>query len=497
MFELRDYQRDAVDALRAGHRAGHRRQILCAPTGAGKTVCAGAIIQEALAKNSRVKFIADRIALIDQTSLRLHEAGIDHGLLQGDRSYGRFSQVLVCSAQTLERRGFVEDTDLFIVDEAHTRRKKIIGMLEAAGKPVIGLTATPFTDGLGKFYTNIVNARTTDDLITDGWLAPLRVFAAKEINMDGAETNSMGEWSDRVVESRALPIVGDIVSEWVAHTHRIFGGPVKTLLFTPTIAFGDEICKQFVAAGYRFEQVTHVKGKANIPKFRAGELDGLVSCEALAKGFDVPDVLCVISARPYRKSLAAHIQQIGRGMRSSPGKKFCLLLDHGGNYLRFAEDTEAFWAKGCNSLDDGKPKERAKRNRPEPVDRKCHACGFVMSPGDDTCSNCGAERKRKPHGINVMAGQMREYRQGDGRAFGFDIWPHICVLAVERHGGDDERARKFAVAQYKNLTGQWPEWNRAVAPADECDIEVRCLVDAAIAKYVKSKRRGWWRSKNA
>ena len=60
-----------------------------------------------------------------------------------------------------------------------------------------------------------------------------------------------------------------------------------------------------------------------------------MSCEALAKGFDVPDVLCLIGARPYRKSLAAHIQQIGRVMRPSPGKEFALVLDFAGNVHGF------------------------------------------------------------------------------------------------------------------------------------------------------------------
>ena len=166
---------------------------------------------------------------------------------------------------------------------------KTIDMIKRLNVPTIGLTATPFSPGMGKTYSRIVNARTTNALIDDGWLVKPKVFCATEIDMTGAPVNSMGEWGGTDVERRAMPIVGDIVSEWVAHTNKIFGGAVKTLVFTPTVAYGEELCEQFNSAGYRFEQVSYRDNgdgrQSNINDFRAGKLDGLVSCEALAKGF--------------------------------------------------------------------------------------------------------------------------------------------------------------------------------------------------------------------
>lgn len=55
----------------------------------------------------------------------------------------------------------------------------------------------------------------------------------------------------------------------------------------------------------------------------------LISVEALAKGFDVPDVGCVCDVRPLRKSLSTAIQMWGRGLRSSvsTGKSDCVARD--------------------------------------------------------------------------------------------------------------------------------------------------------------------------
>jgi Rad3-related DNA helicase len=72
-FELRPYQLESIERLRQGIRDGHRSQILCAPTGSGKTIIAAYLMDAAARKFNRVAFIVDRVNLVDQTSAVLEE----------------------------------------------------------------------------------------------------------------------------------------------------------------------------------------------------------------------------------------------------------------------------------------------------------------------------------------------------------------------------------------------------------------------------------------
>src|SRR5690242_13906378 len=124
---LRPYQQASIDGLRQGLRAGHRRQILCAPTGAGKTVIATDLMREAYGKGSRVAFIVDRVNLVDQTSEVLDSYGIAHGVVQaGHWRHRLYERIQVCSAQTIERRGIFPDLKLLINDEAHGMRREVV-----------------------------------------------------------------------------------------------------------------------------------------------------------------------------------------------------------------------------------------------------------------------------------------------------------------------------------------------------------------------------------
>ena len=153
------------------------------------------------------------------------------------------------------------------------------------------------------------------------------MYAATEIDMTGAKKTA-GEWQKEEVRKRGRPIIGDIVSTWERMTRQHFGGPVKTLLFSADIAHGEELCRAFQAAGHDFRQSTYRDGidetEVLVEGFRRGEFTGLASVEKFVKGFDVPDVLCMIGARPYSSSLASVIQQMGRGMRIAEGKEFCV-----------------------------------------------------------------------------------------------------------------------------------------------------------------------------
>jgi DNA repair protein RadD len=108
---LRDYQLESVERLRQGIRDGHRSQILCAPTGSGKTVIAAHLMAEVNRKYNRAAFVVDRVNLVDQTSAVLQSYGMDHGVVQaGHWRFRPAERLQVCSAQTLEKRGFLPQT---------------------------------------------------------------------------------------------------------------------------------------------------------------------------------------------------------------------------------------------------------------------------------------------------------------------------------------------------------------------------------------------------
>ena len=334
-LNLRPYQEKTLDELRKGFAEGKRTQILYAPTGAGKTEIAIALLNATKIKGNRAAMLLDRIILCDQTSQRLEKYSIDHGVMQsGHWRYRPSERIQVCSAQTLERRGSFPGLNLLIVDEAHQTRKQTTEFIKAnPDVKVIGLTATPFTKGLGSIYKNVVSTVTTKELVDQKILVPLRVFIAKQIDMKGAKKIA-GEWAADVAQQRGMMITGDIVTEWVKKTHEIFGKPVKTIVFCAGVEHGTDLMRKFSEQGYNFVAISYRDDqdfkRDVIEEFSKpnSDIHGLIATDILTKGFDVPDVLIGVSARPFSKSLSSHIQQMGRVMRGAEGKDFAVWLDH-------------------------------------------------------------------------------------------------------------------------------------------------------------------------
>jgi DNA repair protein RadD len=507
ILELRDYQTESIEGLRQGLLAGHLRQMVCAPTGSGKSVCAVSVIQNASRKFSRTAIFVDRVSLTDQFSHTLSEYGIDHGVIQADHwRYRPYEPVQVISTGTLARRDLSKmlPFQLAITDEAHIIIKSVLKFYdENPLMKVVALSATPFSAGLSKIYTNVINVRTTNQLIAEGWLAPMKVYAARAIDMRGAKVKFDGEWEPTEIEKRSMDIIGDIVSGWVEKTNQHFGGKVKTIVFTATVAMGDELCRKFQAAGFNFQQVSYLDGnddkrRAKIAEFRKAdtEIDGLVSCEALGRGFDVPDIRCIISAKPYRKSLSAVIQQLGRGMRPYPGKDYVLVLDHASNVIRFQEDMEAFFESGIHDLDDS---ELDSKVRKEPSENgrtsECKSCGYVMSAKDEVCPSCGTERPKRKNTIEHKPGELVEIGKSKGKqaplwmADKAQVQREIWGYALDRKKGNHEAASRFANAQYRNIYGEWP--HRAFRNIEPCDpsYDVSRKIKANLVRFFKSKAR--------
>lgn len=489
-MDLRDYQASAIESLRDAYRAGSTRPILCAPTGSGKTEMAMAMMQAAYDRGSRVVFLADRRTLVSQTSGRLAQAGIPHGVLMAGDSFGRTQRLQVCSIQTLEKRGLPAGTDLLVVDECHEVRAAVKKYIAQAPR-TLGLSATPLTRGLGEVYDGIINATTTDTLIGEGWLAPLRMYGAVEIDMTGAAKTG-GEWQAGEVRDRGRPILGDVVATWVRLTREIYGGPVKTLLFSADTRHGEELCAAFQSAGYDFRQSTYRDSGDDtdrmVADFRAGRFTGLVSVEKFVKGFDVPDVLCLVGCRPYSGSLSAVIQQMGRGMRIAPGKTDCLYIDHAGNLAGWYEDILDVWAHGVAELDMGGREKKQRREGKQRREVAC-ACGFILPPGARTCPACGLERHVKS-AVETRPGQIIEY----GGRVDYDqsreaVWHHLCAETALRQG-DPARAKKRALAVYRDRYGEWPDyaWGYQPQKIAKPDRRIVGMLDRSTKKWRKARQ---------
>lgn len=475
----RPFQQAAHESLRQGFRDGHKNQLIMAPTGAGKTYLGHRIAHEALVKGRKVVFVCDRTTLINQTSKTADAYGLAaHGIVQANH-WRRNTEMpyQIASAQTLAKRGYWPEADVIIIDEAHTQLKVWTEYIQNTRAACIGLSATPFSPGLGKLFTNLINATTMHELTVSGVLVPMRVFSCKRADMTGAATAG-GEWTDRAAEDRGMEIVGDVVSEWLK-----FGEHRKTIVFGATIKHCQELARQFLDAGVMAavftSETTAPERELLIKEYsnRDSMLRVLISVEALAKGFDVPDVGCVVDCRPLRKSLSTAIQMWGRGLRSSPetGKKDCLLLDHSGNITRFAEDYSAIFFDGLDALDMGEKLDKTIRKEPEDFEAKgCPACGF--KPFASRCMSCGFE-KQSPALMEVMPGEMQEVVIGKKKLADdhSHLWAQVVTYA-RAHSAPEKQAGRA-----------WHLFNKIIGSPPPKSYQFDSTPNTEITRNVKNK----------
>lgn len=413
---LRPYQTRTLDVLREMFRQGKRRVVLYSPTGSGKTEMGIDMVRGARERDKRVLFVANRVELVGQAWRRFRKSGINAGIMQADNTRGVDSPVIIGSIQTLARRGF-PPFDLLIVDEAHA----VAGskdyhrlMQEAAGKYVIGLTATPFAkgmartvDGLGVLFESIAKATTIRELIDLGYLVDVDIYGPSEPDLSGVKIVAGDYHEKQLAEAVDRPtLVGDIVTHW----HRL-ANDKQTVCFATSIAHSQHIVEQFHATGVAAEHIdayTEDEDRQEILKrFNAGKTRVLSNCSVLAEGWDSPICEVMILARPTR-SLIRYIQMAGRVLRPSPNKERALILDHSGTVRRLGFPTDDLPLQ----LDDGKKtaSERKAKEERAALPTLCVRCSYVMSAKAMACPACGFKPERPLH-VNQEDGDLVEIKR--------------------------------------------------------------------------------------
>lgn len=385
--ELRAYQSEAIDRVRASFRR-HRRVLLQSPTGSGKTVMFGHIAHSAQAKGTRVCIVAHRRELIRQASDKLSFVGVEHGVISATQRRPIRAQVVVASVQTLARRldHYQDAFDLLIEDEAHHavagQWAKVRAALPKAR--ILGVTATPERldgRGLGEAFDDLVLGPEIRSLIADGYLSDYDAFTAPGGGPDltGIRTK-MGDFDAvglaSIMERSAL--VGDAVEHYRQH---LAGRPA--IAFCVNRRHAEAVAERFRAAGYASEAVDgalddDVRDR-RIGGLADGGLNVLTSCDLISEGLDIPAVAGAILLRPT-KSLGLFMQQVGRAFRPKSDGSKAVILDHAGNIHRHGLP--------CQTREWSLTASKRKKGGAAPV-RTCGECFSICFAGSTSCPACG------------------------------------------------------------------------------------------------------------
>lgn len=492
-MDLRPNQAQAVQNLRIALAGGVLRVMLYSPTGSGKTEIALAIIKGAQAKGKRVAFLANRVHLVEQASRRFYRSGIDHGIIQADNSRDTHSPVLIASIQTVARRG-LPDVDVIVIDEAHAVAgskdfREVV--LRNSVRPIIGLSATPFSRGLGRRFSELggaifeqmVVAANIGELIADGYLVDADFYAPAEPDLTGVKTtkNAFGETDYADADLGRAVDKSDLVGDIVAHWHRLAAG-TPTVVFATNIAHSKHIVEQFRAAGVTAEHLDcytdDAERKTILARIESGETMIISNVGILAEGWDFPACRTLILARPTR-SLVRYVQMVGRVLRPASGKFRALVLDHSGTVRRLGFPTDDLPLE----LDDGKPRAEAKpTERTKPLPKPCPSCAFMKPAKVHACPKCGFAPERQSdvevgEGDLVPVAKSRKPAPGEKQA----VYSQLLAIAMARRYSDGWVAHK-----YREFFGVWPRG--LVSACAEPTREVLSFVRSSAVRFAKTQK---------
>lgn len=343
MIELRPYQRQAIARVIGARKAGVKRQVVCLPTGAGKTIIFSELAR--LAKRP-VLVIAHRRELVEQARDKIARALGDTSVVaveQGQQTAHDEAKVVVASVRSLREERLARlmadrRFGLIVYDECHHApaedNRRVLSSLgafdDAWDGTLLGFTATTQRgDGIGlnDVFDAIVFRRGIAEMVADGYLAPLRGY---RITTAEDLVNVTAGAGDFVVDELAEAVDVESRNALVARSIQELARDRRSVVFCVNVRHARHLARALNAIGVS-TGIVHGAMKLDrraetLADFRAGRLAAVTNVGVLTEGFDDPGVSCIAMARPTRSD-GLYAQCVGRGTRLSPGKKDCLVLD--------------------------------------------------------------------------------------------------------------------------------------------------------------------------
>lgn len=429
--KLRPYQAHALERAREHYRQGHKRGVIVAPTGSGKSVLFGAAARGRVDRGGRVLIVVHRRELLTQAVGHLRRAGLSsvRTIVGGQALGDPDAPVTVAAVQSLTAtrwRDRLPRADLVIWDETHhIKARSFLSVYQAYPEAHhLGFTATPErADGspLGDVYDFMVVVASVAELTDQGYLAPCEVIGP------AASKTALAE---------------DAAVAYMDH-----GRPRRAIVFCSNVTHSRETTAALLNLGVR---AAHVDGTMPtrerdqlLARFGSGDLDVITNANLISEGFDVPACKCVVIARGC-DSVAMFMQICGRAMRPDGSNQSALVIDlRGAVHKHGMPDAERTY-----SLDG----EAIRTQDVEPV-KQCKRCGACFRPAVK-CPRCG-HTSPLPESPEVRRERLEKIADAHTEDQRREYWERLQAQAVERG-----YKAGWAYHKYKSRYGSAPRFGR-------------------------------------
>ena len=391
VFQLRDYQQEAVSAVLKHFRKTNESAVIVLPTGSGKSLVIAELAR--LAKR-KILVLTHVKELVEQNHQKYESYGITAGIYSaGLKLKETQHQVTFASIQSAARNldDFNEPYSLIIIDECHrvnlasaelakeiakgesknaskdgykdeskeqsqerpssNQYQQIIEKLMQVNPEVklLGLTATPYRLGMGwiykKHYHGFMRSEEKRPFEHCIYELPLRYLIKRQYltepnlvdatiehyDFSSLRTNTSGEYSPTDINhllNQNPRVTQSIIEQVIELGHKRQG----IMVFAATVEHAKEVFSYLPAklSALITGATDNTERDKLIKAFKRKEIKYLVNVSVLTTGFDAPHVDMIAILRPTQ-SVSLYQQIIGRGLRLSNNKKDCLVIDYTGN----------------------------------------------------------------------------------------------------------------------------------------------------------------------
>ncbi len=362
---LRTWQQEIIDQYPSIIKE-HRRFILKAPTGAGKTVLASELIKR-FYEGKKIIVLCHRLVLLEQLEGALRD---DHNVrkLTVSDTGPAFDGYDILLSTSMRAKDVLADAipkaDLIIVDEAHRVSpngkgyKRILDDFTKSGKDdaqFVGLTASPERrtgdqrDQLNLAFDAIIDCANIEDLINEGVLVPpvYRTHFVHDLDLTGIDITSgdfpVAKLAPAIVKSSMIDYA---MTSYIQERENVSPRPISAW-FCADISVAEETLFRIRKADISAEIVTAktpIKERMKLLKAHENEeVEAMVSVGVLAEGWDNPHCNIIVHLRPTLSKVLWG-QSVGRGLRSAPDKEKCVIIDVSSNWTTFGPVEKLEWS---------------------------------------------------------------------------------------------------------------------------------------------------------